>query len=225
MEKERSSKIIAIIALCVGVVGLSVGMAAFASNLVIQPSASVSPSSSEFNVVFSNATKGTEAGGATSSTPSIVQENITLSTTGADASASVIRGISATFTGPGQKVTYTFEAENLGKYMAYLNSVIYSNATGKSEFKSCIPGAGTTASLVQNACNDIQLKLTIGGKEYSTTNENITNHTLASGSSDTVVVEIEYVLKGTQEAPTNTLADGDFTVNFGNIELVYGSTE
>ena len=225
MEKERSSKIIAIIALCVGVVGLSIGMAAFASNLVIQPSANVSPSSSEFNVVFSNATKGTEAGGATASTPSIAQENITLSTTGQEVSASVIRGISATFTGPGQKVTYTFDAENAGKYMAYLNSVVYSNAQGKSEFKSCTPGTGTTASLVQTACNDIQLKLTVGGKDYSTTNENISSHTLAAGSSDTVVVEIEYVLKGTEDAPTNTLADGDFTVNFGNIELLYGSTE
>ena len=225
MEKERSSKIIAIIALCVGVVGLSIGMAAFASNLVIQPSASVSPSSSEFNVVFSNAKKGTESGGATSSTPSISQENITLSTTGQEASASVIRGISATFTGPGQKVTYTFDAENVGKYMAYLNSVTYSNAAGKSQFKSCTAGTGTTASLVDAACNDIQLKLTVGGKEYSTTNENIANHTLAAGANDTVVVEIEYVLKGTQEEPTNTLADGDFTVSFGNIELVYGSTE
>ena len=225
MEKERSSKIIAIIALCVGVLGLSIGMAAFASNLVIQPSASVSPSSSEFNVVFSNATKGAEAGGATSNTPSISQENITLSTTGQEASASVIRGLSATFTGPGQKVTYTFNADNVGKYMAYLNSVIYSNATGKSAFKTCTPGSGTTASLVETACNDIQLKLTIGSKDYSTTNENIANHTLAAGSSDTVIVEIEYALKGTAEAPTNTLADGDFTVNFGGIELVYGSTE
>ncbi len=225
MEKERSSKIIAIIALCVGVVGLSIGMAAFASNLVIQPSASVSPSSSEFNIVFSNAAKGAELGGAVASTPTISQENITLSTTGKEASASVIRGLSATFTGPGQKVTYTFDAQNAGKYIAYLNSVVYSNATGKSAFKTCTAGTGTTASLVESACNDIQLKLTIRGKEYSTTNETITNHTLAVGSSDIVIVEIEYVLKGTDEAPTNTLADGDFTVNFGSIELLYGSTE
>lgn len=225
MEKERGSKIIVIIALCVGVVGLSIGMAAFASNLVIQPSASVSPSSSEFNVVFSNATKGTVEGDATASTPSISQENITLSKTGEEASASVIRGLSAIFTGPGQKVTYTFDAENVGKYIAYLNSVVYSNAQGKSEFKSCTPGTGTTASLVETACDDIKLKLTIGGKEYSTTNENIVSHTLAAQASDSIVVEIEYELKGTQDSPTNTLADGDFTVNFGNIELLYGSTE
>ena len=224
MEKERSSKIVVIVALCLGVVGLSIGMAAFASNLVIQPSASVSPNSSEFNVIFTNAVKGTEVGGATASTPSVAQENITLST-GKEVSASVIRGLSATFTGPGQKVTYTFDAENAGKYTAYLNSVVYSNATGKSEFKLCTPGTDTTASLVQTACNDIQIKVTIGGKEYSTTDENIANHTLASGSMDPVVVEIEYVLQGTQEAPTNTLADGDFTVSFGNIELLYGSTE
>jgi len=225
MERERGSKVIAIIALCVGVVGLSLGFAAFSSNLVIQPSASVAPSDSEFSVVFANATAGVAEGGATGVTPAITNgETVTLST--GEATASVIRGLSATFTAPGQKVTYTFDAQNAGKYIAYLNSVKYVNATGKSAFKVCTAGTDTTEALVNGengACGDIELTLSIAGKDYSTTNETVSNHTLAIGAEDTVVVTIEY--KAAAEGSSNILADGDFTVTFGSIELVYGSVD
>lgn len=221
MERERGSKVIAIIALCVGVVGLSLGFAAFSSNLVIQPSANVTPSAGEFKVQFANPTAGQAEGGATGATPTVAEESVKLST--GDATASVIRGLSATFTAPGQKVTYTFDAENAGKYIAYLNSVKYVNATGKDAFKVCTAGAGTTQTLVDSACNDISLTLSIAGKDYSATNEAVSGHSLAIGAEDTVLVTIEY--KAAAEGSTNTLADGDFTVTFGTIELVYGSVD
>ena len=55
MEKNRSAQVIAIVALVVGVVGLSIGFAAFSSVLNIQTSANVKPDSSTMNVDFSSA--------------------------------------------------------------------------------------------------------------------------------------------------------------------------
>ena len=54
MEKNRKVQIIAIVALVVGVVGLSIGFAAFSSVLTIQTSATVTPDSSTMNVDFSS---------------------------------------------------------------------------------------------------------------------------------------------------------------------------
>ena len=53
MERDRSAKIIAIVALCIAIVGLSIGFAAFSSNLTISSSANVKPDPSSFDVNFS----------------------------------------------------------------------------------------------------------------------------------------------------------------------------
>ena len=50
MEKDRSTKIIAIAALLIGIVGLSLGFAAFSNTLTISSSAEVTPDQSAFNV-------------------------------------------------------------------------------------------------------------------------------------------------------------------------------
>ena len=48
MERDRSAKIIAIVALCVAVVGLSIGFAAFSNNLTIKSNATVSPNQNDY---------------------------------------------------------------------------------------------------------------------------------------------------------------------------------
>ena len=53
MEKDRSGKIIAIVALFVAVVGLSLGFAAFTTSLTIDTAANVTSNSSNWNVGFS----------------------------------------------------------------------------------------------------------------------------------------------------------------------------
>ena len=53
MEKNRSTQLIAIIALVVGIIGLSVGFASFSSVLSIKSSADVKPDKDSFTVVFS----------------------------------------------------------------------------------------------------------------------------------------------------------------------------
>ena len=53
MEKDRRARVVAIAALLVGVVGLSLGFAAFTNTLTIKSSAEVKVGDSVFNVYFS----------------------------------------------------------------------------------------------------------------------------------------------------------------------------
>ena len=54
MEKNRSGQFIALLALIVAIVGVSVGFAAFSSALSIQSSANVTPDQNTLNVDFSS---------------------------------------------------------------------------------------------------------------------------------------------------------------------------
>ena len=216
MEKDRSSKVIAIVALLVAVVGLSVGFAAFSSTLTISSSANVTPNSDTFKVVFSS--------NDTTLTTEAVNGNVT--GTGASATAATINndtnptisGLAATFTEPGQKVVYTFYAHNSGEYEAFLKSVTYANVTGKSESRVCTPGRDTTAALVTNACDDISVKVNVGTTNTTASTADITGHSLAKKAFEPVTVTIEYASNGDR-------ADGDFSVAFGDISLVYSSVD
>ena len=50
MERNRQTKVIAIVALCVAVVGLTLGFAAFSNTLTISSSATVTPNESDFKL-------------------------------------------------------------------------------------------------------------------------------------------------------------------------------
>ena len=54
MDRDRSTKVIAIVALCVAVFWLSVGFAAFSNDLTITSEATVKPNASDFDVNFSS---------------------------------------------------------------------------------------------------------------------------------------------------------------------------
>ena len=102
-------------------------------------------------------------------------------------------------------------------YDAYLSSVVFNNIKGKTSFKECVAGTGTTSSLVSSACNGIKVTTTVLSDVYTETTLNITGHTLKKNSSELVKVTIEYT-SGSSEA------DGPFRIDFGNIYLTYGST-
>lgn len=216
MEKDRSSKVIAVIALLVAVIGLSVGFASFSSTLTISSSANVTPNSDTFKVVFSS--NGT----------TLTTEAVSGDVTGTGASATnaainndtnpTISGLAATFTEPGQKVVYTFYAHNNGEYDAFLKSVTYANVTGKSESKVCTAGIGTTETLVTHACDDISVKVNVGTTNTTASTADITGHSLLKGAFEQVTVTIEYAADGDR-------ADGDFSVAFGDISLVYSSVD
>ena len=215
MDKERSTKIIAIAALCVAVVGLSIGFAAFSNNLTINSNAKVSPNASDFDVNFSSSNTS-ELDGVVSGvgTNSATAEAATIDNSDSPA----ITGLKANFTEPGQKVTYSFYAHNAGKYAAYLNNVTYAKVSGKTATKVCTAGDGTDATMVEEACKGISVSVKVGNDTYTGSMDSITNHLLDLDDYEEVVVTIEY-------ASGASRTDGDFEVAFGDITLTYDSVD
>ncbi len=214
---ERSSRVIAVVALCVAVTGLTLGFAAFSNSLTISSSANVTPDASTFNVDFSSVSGSVETEDIV---PVKSPESIEATNGSIDNSSNpTVSGLSATFTKPGDKVTYTFYAHNAGEYDAFLNSISFNNVSSGDAPKKCTAGGGTTDSLVQAACDDITLSVKVGSESETTGSvPTISGHTLAKNKSEQIIVEIEYNAGGDR-------ADGDFTVEFGDITLVYGSVD
>ena len=215
MEKNRSGQFIALLALIVAIVGVSVGFAAFSSALSIQSSANVKPDQSTLNVDFSSSDTAvvTNAIKPTTTPTTVVATDATI-----DNSADpVIRNLSATFKEPGQKAVYTFYAYNAGELEAFLKSIVYENVSSKNSNKVCTAGEGTTDALVQKACEGISLKVKVGTEaETSSGIASISNHSLGKKKSEEITVTLEY-------ASDATRADGDFTVSFGDVTLNYSS--
>lgn len=220
MDKNNSTKVVALVALMISVLGISVGFAAFSNTLTISSSANVKPDKSKFDVNFSSTT-GTETAGtvvATATPSTITGDDATIDNS---TDAPTIKGLKANFTEPGQKVVYSFFAHNAGEYIAYLNSVTFANVDGETASKVCTAELGTSQALVNTACNDISVTLSVGGNSFEGSVADISNHSLALDAYEEVEVTIEYKTN----ANNINIADGDFSVSFGDISLVYGTVD
>lgn len=212
MNENRGYKIIAIVALVIGIVGVTLGYAAFSSTLTISSSAEVNPDSSAFNVDFSSSSSSVQTNNITptlspasgfSATDAVIDNT----------SDPTITNLHAVFTEPGQTATYTFYTYNAGEYIAYLNSIVFSGT------KTCTARTGTTQSLVDSACNGISLSVKVGSESVTTTSvASISGHSLAIGGADEVIVTITY-------ANGSAIADGDFDVALPDIVLTYESAD
>ena len=106
MEKNREVKVIAVVALLVAVVGLSVAYAALSTTLEITGQATIN--SASWNVQFVEGT-GTPVGGASATTPTVTSTSIS--------------NLNVTLTKPGDSYTYTFSIQNTGSINAKLGTV------------------------------------------------------------------------------------------------------
>lgn len=224
MEKNRGSKVIAIVGLVVAVAALSIGFAAFTQNLTISSSAKVTPSDNVLKVLFSSS-DGTQAEAPVVANPSTSDDGKTQTGTNATINNNggvnpTITGLHADFTDKGQTVTYTFYVHNDSEYIAYLRSVAFANAAGSDTYKKCSKGTDTTEAMVTAACADVKLKISVGGTEFTSSNAAVTDSSLAVGAFAPVVVTISYDAAGTSTTP---IPDGDFSVAFGDITLGYSS--
>ena len=217
MEGEKGSKVIAIIALCVCVTGLSLGFAAFTSELTINSDATVSPEVSTFNVDFTTTSGSVVAGKVTPTVVGATADDAVIDNAGTD---SEIENLVVHFTEPGQSATYSFYAHNAGEYVAYLNDITFNNVSGKDAFKVCTAGDKTDQALVDKACANIKLTLTVGSDANLISTDKTmaaSEHALTSKTSEPVTVKVEYT--GTDRA------DGDFEVAFGDIGLSYSAVK
>ena len=239
MEKDRSSKIIAVIALTFAVIGLSLGFAAFSSRLTIEPRAVVIPEDN-MRVIFSNV-NGTPTDTTVTGTMNTAMQNAKtrLQAAGvvapnlpaaADATidntnlkAPKISNLKATFTAPGQSVEYTFYAYNEMTYTAYLKSIIFDTSK-----YSCQPGTNTDATTAASVCQSIKVEVSVNetasadvvGNGSTTKNEFSASaaHALTGTSGEAVVVTISY--------PENSPeTNGDVTVRLPDVQLNYSSAE
>ena len=206
--RSNNSKYLVLAALIVSVVALSLGFAAMTSTLTISSSASVNYDGSDhFNVSLSKANNSISVGSVTATaTGGATGDSATINSAG-----TTISGLKANFTDVGQTVKYTLYTYNAGEFLAYLNSVSFGT-------KTCTAVSGTNQTYVNAACNDISLSVKVGSATYTASNTNISSHSLATGSAETVEVTIAYAANG-------ATADGDFTVAFGDVVLTYGSAD
>ena len=206
-NNNRYSKYVAVIALLISVVGVSLGFAAYSNTVQIQAAAdvtfvpvkvgelSVDPDSQEDGSVTPTTT-----GGATAEA--------------ADLDESGIENIKVHFTATGQSATYSFYGVNTSAFTAYLNSVVFGT-------KACSPsttGNPATAAYVTEACNDIVMTISVGSDSWTETESVVDGHSLSSESNEPIAVTIEYLDGG------NT-ADGDFDVDFGTSTITYGTVD
>ena len=205
-NNNRYSKYVAIIALLISVVGVSLGFAAYSNTVQIKARADVDYANPNYQ------------GGVLSTDPDDVEEGtVTPTTTGgatadpANLTETGIENIHVYFTDTNQSATYSFYGINKSAWVSYLNSVTFGS-------KTCTPGTGTNADYVAEACNDIIMTISVSSDSYPETEADISGHELASGNSEPIAVTIEYLDGG-------NVADGPFEVNFGTSSLVYGSAE
>ena len=210
---DKTHRIISIVALILGALGVTIGYAAFSNTLTITSSAEVRPDPTTFNVDFSSSSSMVATDPIT---PSLSTTATGFSATNAsinNSSAPVISNLKATFTEPGQTVTYNFYSYNAGQYIAYLNSITFSGS------KTCTPATGTDSTMVASACNGITLSVKVGSENATTTTiDPISGHSLAIGSSEAVQVVISY-------AANSARTDGNFDVSLPDIILTYDSVD
>ncbi len=216
MEKDRSSKVIAIVALIVAVVGLSVGFAAYSQNLVISSSAEVKGDASKFDVQFS--TSNSSVAEEKEVTPKYSPTNDEFFTaTNATIDGTKISNLKATFKEGKEKqtVTYDFYVYNNGELNAFLKSVTF--AQESPQCKSSASGNPASENLVTEACSDVSVKVTVDSTSYDKTTDNLNVELPAKETGKSVSVVIEYA--------DSKAVDGDFDVTFGDITLNFSSAQ
>ena len=140
--KDRSFKIVAIAALLVAVIGLSIGYAAYTENLKVSGAVTARASSNSWNVKFENISAA-ELGG-------IANEMVAPTLT-----ATVISDFEVNFFAPGDSVSYTFDVANKG----LLNAKLTTFSKGSL---SCEPSTNSKATTTEaNAlCKDLTYTIT-----------------------------------------------------------------
>ena len=234
MNKNRG---LVIAALIVAIIGLSIGFAAFSNTLNISSSATVNPSDENFIVQFSKYSDSDATGESNPITPTALTSDYGENGLIPDSNKKALQNLHATFTAPGQSVTYELYVRNTGAYVAYLKELAFANATnatGSETYKHCYAATTdsnnqpissenqATASLVSSACNGISISVSIGTASNITPDspsKSLGNQALqANGGYVQARVTITY-------ANNAAYVDGPMEVEFGTISFTASSNQ
>jgi len=172
MNRKRTEKIVAVAALIIAIIGLSVGFAAMSTSLQIDGTARMNPASWE--IKFENLSAPTITGDATVITAP------TLSDT-------AIQTFAVSLTKPGDSITYTFDVNNIGSINAILGTFTKANTP------TCTGTGATATADATIVCDNLVYTLTYSGGGVVGAND-----TLTAGQTRTMVLRIEYPATATQ---------------------------
>lgn len=198
MEKERGAKVIAIVALLIAVVGLTVGYAAYSSTLTINGTANVDPASWKVNFGYKtgDSLTGTIKGHATETTAPTLADT-------------TISGFDVTLKAPGDSVTYNFLIKNSGTLNARLANFTMGTLT-------CAPNEGSKISPedATKLCGELNYTLT-----YADDSTITTGTPLNFNDSKELKLKLEW-----PSASTLSVSD-DVKVTIGETTFVYEQAE
>lgn len=237
--ERNNGKVIAIVALVVAVIGLSLGFAAFSTQLSIGTSANVnSGASSNWNVGFS--TDGVGIVNSTSDTSDTVagnNSNGSLTVTKYTLSQATNASLDFNTT---TSVSYDLYIKNTGTATAYLDKVDFSgmtltcsNVSGSSSSwlegssnAGTIGSNGNTTTISTSDCATLfNVSLTIGtNNTYTSTQSGIQNVSIAGGASLPVTLTLAYNGSSSSAQAIAASLDGDITVSAGTIVVDFKST-
>lgn len=210
----KKSTFLELTALIICIFCISLGFLAYSKNLKIHSNLAGNPDDLTFRVVFSTSNKSEQIKPIE---PKIEPRSSTATAENAiidNNNGPSITNLNVKFTAPGQRARYTFYIYNAGEYMAYLDSIIYSNVFGTNLNKVCIAKDGNTNESIKKACDNIIITIKTGNLETSKSLYYINNESLRPRTANLVEVTIEY-LEGSVH-PNKA-----FEVIFGDIHLNY----
>lgn len=203
MEKERGTRTLAVVALLVAVVGMTIGFAAFSTTLNIQGTGKVK--ASKFSVIFSNLdTPATRTGSANEVTAPTIQ-----------AGSTVISNYNVELTAPGDSISYTFDITNNGTYNAAITGI---TMAGKNEATLTVTGTGETATADEAKVRP-KLEYTLKYAEGPKAGQDVAiGDELAKDATVKVTLTLRYVPFDDQ----TLLPENDVTISNLGVSIVYG---
>ena len=234
MRKDKKLRVVSLIALSISVLGLTLGFAAFSNTLTISSSASVSPDSSDFKLVFygvEDATKFDEYGDFDTEVTSLVKSEplvggrATATTAVIDNEALTIKNMNVAYVEPGDDANYYFLVKNEGKYPVYITHEDFMEFANNFVNKTCVAKEGTTDSLVQEACRNIN--------GYVLFDDHVNGHHFDSqfphGDSDYMEIPVggsaDLIIWLSYFDSLLPRADGDFEVIYDDAKLTYSTVK
>ena len=236
--RRGKGKVFILLGVLLAVAGLTLGFAAFSNTLTIKSSATVTPSSDTFKVVFSSSDSELKTdeivpsvcvGGGSSCSETGTIEDLTATNAVINNSGNpTLSGIQVNFTEPNQNADYPFYVVNIGEYDAYLNEVKINNVSGKNSPIVCTAEKDengnplATQSLVDDVCSEITVSVYVLGENFSASVSSGGNITPSNVLLDREGLYQAYFHIGYYG---ESRADGPFTIEIGDIEMVWSTVD
>lgn len=224
MEKrDRGFKVIAVIALLIAVVGLSIAYAGYTASLTINGNGATAATvdASTWKIIWTSL-----SGDADGDAELPDSDGLAIDTT----TNTSISGAVGTLYNPGDTITYTWKAENKGTIDAEAVKIDLGNLT-------CAPADGSDATTAQAAAVCDALVATDGSKStftYKIDNNNVITKNLLTSRQDNIAVTNGDLAKVDTTTSTNGVhnltlvlkfepADGNFVID-GPVDVSLGNT-